>query len=196
MIKLNAFSILPSRLPFDWKNPKGYLIAVVIQYIFTFNTTFAAASVVTLLIGAYIAISLLVHDLINTIGSFHKNIQQKKNRNKCPAQLFAFITLHSSAKQLSQSQIAKKKTNEMKSNTFLQIGQRFFIGVPAIIYIHIFMEHSSDRSHYAIITGSTSWVFQFILRYECVFLFAYEFLFQFQFRYNQMQRHYFCSVKC
>lgn len=97
-------------LPFNWKNPMGYLIVALFQYICVLNSTFFGVSVSTFVIGGSMGINSVIKDLKNIIKSF-KYTKPKKSSNERLAKLCEFIDLHASAKQFSNLSTYFHKSN-------------------------------------------------------------------------------------
>lgn len=94
------------RLPFDWKNPIGYLIATVIQLEMIKNSFRYTVSMLAIGIAFYMFSIMLVKDVIDNLqplifdseaSKLHRMLQQKE-----PSELLSnFIRIFSNAKQFS-----------------------------------------------------------------------------------------------
>lgn len=80
------------------------------QYICSINASIFAVGILTFVIGGCMIISSLVKDIKIVIKSFNKYIKAMKNPKKCLKQIFEFINLHSSAKQLCKLKYIFVKT--------------------------------------------------------------------------------------
>lgn len=76
------------RLPYDWKNPIGYLVAV-------------SALLLWALFGVFMFATALVKDLNGVLHSINSMINDKESRNEMYKELSEFIRIHANAKQLS-----------------------------------------------------------------------------------------------
>ena len=99
--KLNFSTlILKLRLPFDWKNPFGYLIAIASQTMMTaYGLTFLV-SVGSFGIGSYSILKALTRDIIRLLLTIDESAESEKN-HKCILKLLSeLIQYHSDVKQL------------------------------------------------------------------------------------------------
>lgn len=93
-------SVLNSRLPFDTKNPVGYLIVVLYQCIGAAYVTWLFASAFSIGIGACLLQLSLITDLKRSLHSVNKRAKiQGKQQQKTAKQLSHVIQLHSNSKQ-------------------------------------------------------------------------------------------------
>lgn len=89
------------RLPFDWKNPIGYLIAVTLQYIIAIYAAIFMSCIVTLGFGAFlfaVAVNKISKQSLYTIC---KKAKHKTSQTHLLKRLHEFIHFYSSVKQLS-----------------------------------------------------------------------------------------------
>lgn len=89
------------RLPFDWRNPFGYLIAIAIHCILFWYETMIGACPLVSAFGYYyfgIAASKCIK---GSLFSIAQSIDAKINKKHIFDQLAEFIELHSSVEQLS-----------------------------------------------------------------------------------------------
>lgn len=107
LMEYSVFSLLHKRLPFDWTNPIGYLIAVTIEYIILGYEYLINACNIGLGIGAYwIAIST-TKEIQRILRSIKYKIHAKNNQSNDELKnLFSeFIEVHAVTKQLSTTSI-------------------------------------------------------------------------------------------
>lgn len=104
--KNDTFSIdLPfiqiQRLPFDWKNPFNFLIAIAIQCAMLLCGLSIGSCVLAFTIGSYFYAIGLSKTVTGILFSFNRNIQSKADRSILLEQLIEFLGFHSRSKQLS-----------------------------------------------------------------------------------------------
>lgn len=101
MIFINFFF---SRIPFDSKNPPGFLIAFTLQYIIISYELYVIACVLSLAVGAYLFAIAATNEIESGIHDINESTQIKpKNRLNFLQQFSIFISVHSTVKQLSKS---------------------------------------------------------------------------------------------
>lgn len=83
------------RFPFDWKNPKGFLVAFAVEYILELNMLFFSICALCFGIGFYILIAAFTNDLKNDLTSFMAYSKSKRNRIRILKQLISFIQFQS-----------------------------------------------------------------------------------------------------
>lgn len=79
------------RFPFDWKNPTGYLIAFIMEYILILNLLFFIICALCHGIGIYILIQSLTDDVKTDLKTFIALSKSKRNHVKLLKQLTAFV---------------------------------------------------------------------------------------------------------
>lgn len=87
------------RLPFDWKNPQGYLIAITLQYIIGIYAITFVGCIVTLGFGTFlfaVAVNKISKQSLSTIRK-----KAKHKSNETLRRLYEFVQFDSSVKQLS-----------------------------------------------------------------------------------------------
>lgn len=87
------------RLPFNWKTPTAYLIAVSAQSIPIYCTLFCAQSVICFLIGSCWLIDSIVNDIASDLPQL--NVGGASNRNENTKRLCCIVEFFMNAKQLS-----------------------------------------------------------------------------------------------
>lgn len=94
------FCPISERLPFDWKSPYGYLIAIAIQYVMGRYGYMIGASIFVLSIGAYLYGNSLSKGIKGSLFAFNRNVRAKTDQSILLEQVIEFLELHSNAKQL------------------------------------------------------------------------------------------------
>lgn len=90
------------RIPFNWNNPTGYLLASAMQYLMvTFVFYFVACSS-TIAIAVYLFSINATNDIIDNLHSINKDAKSRRKRSNITIQISEFIEYHSILKQLSQ----------------------------------------------------------------------------------------------
>lgn len=89
------------RFPYDWKNPFGYLVTVVAQFLLLIYPCQYLGCFTVLAFGAFMFSVAFVKILKNELRSVNKMATRKKLRKRMYKQLSHFIWSHSNAKQLS-----------------------------------------------------------------------------------------------
>lgn len=92
-----------NRLPFDWKNPVGYLIAAIIQHIIVLIVFAVIACFTAWGVSMYMFEALMAKDIRKLLYSLNRNAQTNKNKLQAMQQLRIYITFHGDLKQLSES---------------------------------------------------------------------------------------------
>lgn len=89
------------RLPYDWKNPIGYLVAVSALLLWALFPFQYMGCIITLAFGVFMFATALVKDLNGVLHSINSMINDKESRNEMYKELSEFIRIHANAKQLS-----------------------------------------------------------------------------------------------
>lgn len=101
--KQNTFLIVEiicgaiNRFPFDWKNPFGYLIAVITEYMIVMSSVLTAGSALTCGIGFYLFIIAMSKNIKANLRSMDRKADRKR-RNHILKQLIEFLAFHSRVK--------------------------------------------------------------------------------------------------
>lgn len=93
------FVYMNFRLPFDWKNPSGFLIASILIFMLMLNTFMFMACELSTGIGTYVLVTSLTKDLKNNFSSFSQIVKSKSNAVKLMKQLIDLIQYHSTGKR-------------------------------------------------------------------------------------------------
>lgn len=93
------FFSLFDRLPFDWKNPYGYVIIFIMDYITAFYVMSIMVCQTSLIIGSYWLLISLAKDLSRDL---YKINATKMNRLQFKREIINFIQYQSDAKRLSE----------------------------------------------------------------------------------------------
>ena len=100
-VTLNCIKI--QRLPFDWRNPFGFLVAIAIQYVMLSYTLIVAAVMMTLAIGAYLFGMAASKCIKGSLFNISRNIKARRSRKHVMKQVIEFVEFHSTVKQLSET---------------------------------------------------------------------------------------------
>ena len=95
-----------NRFPFDWKNPVGYLIAVVLEYIIVSLALRYMGCFLGYGFGGYFFVMAIAKDLksfVKSIGKSAKKCQSTTSEQKILQNLCEFIRLHTSVKKLMKN---------------------------------------------------------------------------------------------
>lgn len=115
------------RFPFGTKNPFGYIVATVLQYIIVVYAFSVLSSLATLGIGAFLFAVLATKDIIQSMKSIDKSAMSEKRQSKTFKRFSDFILIHSTVKQFSN--YAFKWKNQfsylIKTNWLLRLFMDF-----------------------------------------------------------------------
>lgn len=92
---------LIQRIPFEWKNPIGYLIAVLLQFGIWFFLDLYLACFLTLAFGYFLFTLSIAKDMIDALQSINEHLKKKKPKKRILKQLNNFISMHGDVKELS-----------------------------------------------------------------------------------------------
>lgn len=110
---LNEFSFIflvrlesDFRLPFDTNNLFGYLIACVVQYIFTFNHALSAMALIAIADGSRLILTAMAEDMESNLNtpSEDENEHESESETEMIQRFNELIQFHSDAKQFSEFQ--------------------------------------------------------------------------------------------
>lgn len=95
--------LIKKRLPFDWKHPIGYLVAMIITYIIVCYAYIVIACTVTLGIGAFCYVISATKEIQRILNSINHNAHPNENHvNELKILFSEYIHAHRVAKQLSR----------------------------------------------------------------------------------------------
>lgn len=93
------------RLPFDWKNPVGYLVAVFCQSALLLNPVRYMACMLTLVLATCILLLALIKEGVGVLRKINDNAKRPRSQQQQQQHtlelLADFIRMHTDAKQLS-----------------------------------------------------------------------------------------------
>lgn len=113
----SSFQIFNQRFPFDWKNPIGFLVATVFEYMtMTCEYTFVSCSF-TFGFGNFFFIVSATQDLKNNLKSINELAVVQNNRRQTLKRISEFIRFHSSLKRLSYYFCQMNKLHKPYANT-------------------------------------------------------------------------------
>lgn len=103
LIKTTLDLWLFQRLPFDWKNPLGYLIAACLQYVMTKCFFIYVASLSSFGIGFYLFSMAMSEDMKLNLNSIKRDSKTRRHQSEAIKQLAKFVQIHTLSKQLSNT---------------------------------------------------------------------------------------------
>lgn len=95
------FQMHHQRLPFNWKCPTGYLIAVALQWISLTYIFYSAMIVTTYGIAGYLFVTAVTEDIKCTLNTIDEILKTKTTSKLIFKQFTGFVQLFSTIKQLS-----------------------------------------------------------------------------------------------
>lgn len=111
----SAFELpVPMWFPFDTKNPKGFLTAVFIQYIFLINILLAVKCLVVFVFATCLMLFSLAKDVKHNFQAINNNAKCEKDRAQIVNEFSQFAQLHSKSMQLSPKISKNKKKAQGK----------------------------------------------------------------------------------
>lgn len=106
VLKLSFFSMdAILRLPYDWKNPLGYSVAVAIQAVTAIYGLLFLVSLASVGTTTFFFTKALIRDINGLLRNINKNTKIEKQHGCILKQFSEFIQYHSDVKQLCKSQI-------------------------------------------------------------------------------------------
>lgn len=90
-----------SRFPFDWRNPYGYLAAVLIQYVGTFYLFVFATGTLPLAFGGYMLARTVAKDMMMCLNSINDSVHIRANELEINSKFSSFLKMHSDVLELS-----------------------------------------------------------------------------------------------
>lgn len=100
------------RVPFNWKNPNGYLMAVLFEYVLTIYMFVFLECVLSLGITAFLFEVAVIEYLKNNLNSIkNKSSKSHEGQLKTIEKFSNFIEIHSMMKQLRKFQNNASITN-------------------------------------------------------------------------------------
>lgn len=90
-------------MPFDWKTPIGYIIALTLQYFGLAYLYSFTAFILSIEIGCYLLAMEFIIDIKNDLNFFNEIAKSKKNQSQLSSRLPDSIQFHIRLKQLSLS---------------------------------------------------------------------------------------------
>lgn len=89
------------RYPFNTKNPLGFIVAIVIEYVFVVNLMIIPKCFYTTGITALPMLFSLASDIKSDLNAIQQSLSYKRKRSKMGKPLSQFIQFYSDARQLS-----------------------------------------------------------------------------------------------
>lgn len=90
------------RLPFNWKNPVGYAVAALIEYIMTVYLFLIATSILCAAFEGLLTTNAIINDLKGYLLEINGSGTSKKTHSKATEEFYDFIQIHSLLIQLSE----------------------------------------------------------------------------------------------
>lgn len=91
-----------NRFPFDWKNPFGFMMANILQYVGTLATFIALGACLCFGIGTFILLLAIADDVKCEISSINQIHQTKSNRLLMFERFAKLINFHTDVKKLDE----------------------------------------------------------------------------------------------
>lgn len=114
-MKTKATVGLLARFPFDWKNPRGFLMAAIITYAIAQIAITYAAYLIAYGVGMNLYIVAFTEDIKRHLRAMNEGIKAGANRTDINRQIAEYIQIHSDSKQL----MANLFTNFIQSISYL-----------------------------------------------------------------------------
>lgn len=92
------------RLPFDWKNPMGYMCASAIQFMVYVCMFSLMASLLSVGIGAFLFAVRATNDITANLKLINESTKTKQNLKNVPKYISDFVQYHGDVKELSELQ--------------------------------------------------------------------------------------------
>lgn len=96
---IEIFIIL--RFPFEWRDPIGYLIALLIEYIDAYYISRIGACNLVFIFGSCWFISVLTKDVELELSATNEHFKLSRNEIRLNQEIYQFIGLYETGKQLS-----------------------------------------------------------------------------------------------
>lgn len=97
----NSSLIHLCRLPFNWKTPIGYLIALSAEYASVHSALFGFTPVTSFFVGSAFLTTCFVRDIENELPQLNVIARSTRSRKKMMERFCYIVRFHSDAKQLS-----------------------------------------------------------------------------------------------
>lgn len=104
LFRKNLFSLLfksIKRLPFDWRNPKGFLLANFVQFILVTAVMITIKCLAIFGLGTCSMLFPLTKDMKNILKTIDDHAQRRKNQSKIGKQFSRIVRFHCKLIQLS-----------------------------------------------------------------------------------------------
>lgn len=176
--KWNVSVFLASkRFPFDMKNPVGYSIAIVIEYITCGYEFFTVACTLSVVIGSYWVSISATKEIQHILHSINDKTRANENHPNEFGILFAeFIDAHAAVKQLSWHKVSISYPHciLLPIIDFFQIGPWFFGYLSTHSHVPVHMESLCNLRCHAYYSNRNSWV-HFTFQNEDFVIFFFNF---------------------
>lgn len=101
----SALLFVYERLPFDTKNPIGFIVAGLIQYVFGISLMITIECLAIIVFGTYFMLFPLTKDIKRNLKMINFNAKRRKSRLKIGNRFSQFVQFHSKLLQLSHEGI-------------------------------------------------------------------------------------------
>lgn len=118
-----AVLILFGRFPFDWKNPIGFLVAVILQTIMISYPLRYMSCYTRLALGSYLFAITFVRDTIDEANDFSDSLRKSRSKLNAYKKISEIIQVHAEGKRSSLT----KMTDEYLTATAINI--LFFVRI-------------------------------------------------------------------
>lgn len=89
------------RMPFDWKNPVGYPVAISLQFGMLFFLNVYLACFLTLAFGYYLFTLSIAENMTDELHLMTRGAKMQKSAKQILTELSEFISIHADVKELS-----------------------------------------------------------------------------------------------
>lgn len=96
------------RLPFDWKHPSGYFVAICLQYFMLIEVLAFLACAIALVLEFFLLAFSFTKDMRNHLRSFNQMIKTDHSEADVSEIFTKFVSFHTPAKELSNIFNSKK----------------------------------------------------------------------------------------
>lgn len=125
------------RFPFDWKNPRGYLIALILTYLLHRNLVYFLVCMLNNGIGGFMLTISLTKEIKTDLSSFSTLVKSDPNPMMYFKPLYDLIDFHSTLKRCARAKknsnfIVCQKTNSFNCIQTINILCRYFSNVSKI----------------------------------------------------------------
>lgn len=153
-----------NRLPFDWRNPIGYLCASSLQYMISLCMFHIIASLLSIGVGSFLYAMRSVMIIICNLETTHESLQSENDRSSHLKYLSDFIQFHAEVKELSKFwwsfcfQTNGDKVIPFRISLF-QFTSHLFGCISTDFYAHLLVEYWNDLWLITHVSNANGWYF-------------------------------------